>query len=118
MPVLKNLLVIFMCFGVLLCSGQDTLEKLDKKEKELIKQEKKIAGEMFKTRVKLLEKDPDLKKIYDKIMELHKELSLMLDRKKEMRVLVDKMKKVRKSLNQVRDKKRELTPDDDEEEEE
>jgi hypothetical protein len=35
-----------------------------------------------------------------------------------MRVLVDKMKKVRKSLNQVRDKKRELTPDDDEEEEE
>ncbi len=111
----KNLLIIFICCSAMLCLGQ---EDIDKKEQELLAQEKKIAKEMFEARVKLLEKDPHLKKIHDKIMELHKELALMLDRKKEMRVLIDKMKKVKKSLDAIRDQKKENEPDDDEEEEE
>ena len=115
MPVIRRFLIISICCCAPLCYGQEGIEKLDKKEKELIKQEKKIAKEMFETRVKLLGKDPHLKKIHDKIMELHKELALMLDRKKEMRILINKMKKVRKSLNEVRDKKKKLKPDEDEE---
>lgn len=111
---MKNLLIIFMCCSTVLCFGQ---EALDKKEKALLKQEKKIAKEMYDVRVKLLKKDPHLKKIHDKIMELHKELALMLDRKKEMRILVTKMKKVKKSLNAIIDKKRENEKDEEEEEE-
>ena len=111
---MKKFLIIFMCCSAILCFGQSAL---DKEEKELVKQERAIAKEMFKVRLKLLEKDPHLKKIYEKIMELHKELALMLDRKKEMRVLVVKMKKVRKSLNKIRDQKRENAKDEEEEDE-
>jgi septal ring factor EnvC (AmiA/AmiB activator) len=99
---MKKFLIIIMCFSAMLCFAQSDLAK---KEKDLVKQEKKIAKEMFEMRVKLLGKEPHLKKLHDKIMELHKELALMLDRQKEMRELASKLKKVKKSLNAIRDKK-------------
>lgn len=95
---MKKLLIIFLCCSAVFCFGQVDLKK---KEKDLLKQEKKLAKEMFELRVKLLKKDPHLKKLYDKIMELHKELALMLDRKKEMRNLAWQLKEVKKSLAAV-----------------
>ncbi len=107
---MKKILIVFLCFSAVFCFAQ---ADIDKQEKELIKQEKKIAKEMFDMRVKLLQKDKHLKKVHAKIMELHQELALMLDRKKEMRTLALKLKKVQKSLGKVREQK-----GDQEEEEE
>jgi len=109
---MKKLLLIFLCCCAKLCFAQ---KDLGKKEKKLLKQEKKLAREMFDLRVKLLQKDLHLKKIYDKIMELHKELALMLDNKKEMRVLADKLKKVQKSLAAVQAKIKEEEGEEEEE---
>ena len=111
---MKKFLIMFLCFSAVFCFAQ---ADLDKKEKELLKQEKKIAKEMFDMRVKLLQKDKHLKKIHAKIMELHQELALMLDRKKEMRTLALKLKKVQKSLEVVREQKGDQEEDEEESEE-
>jgi len=111
---MKKFLIIFLCFSAVLCFAQDNL---DANEKKLLKQQKKIAKEMFDLRVKLLQKDPHLKKIHAKIMELHQELALMLDRKKEMQKLAVKYKKVKEALETIQDQKS-MNEEDEEEEEE
>jgi len=101
---MKKLLVLFLCCSAVLCFGQ---ENLGKKEQELIKQEKKLAKEMFELRVKFLKEDPELKKLHVKILELHKELALKLDSKKEMRTLATKLRKVKNSIAAIKEAKEE-----------
>jgi uncharacterized Fe-S cluster-containing radical SAM superfamily protein len=60
---------------------------------------------MFDLRVKLIKTDPALKKLHEKIMEMHKELALQLDSKKEMRELAKKLRKVQKSLEEIKKEK-------------
>jgi Tfp pilus assembly protein PilO len=98
---MKKIMLIFLCCGAMLCFGADSKELLKKQEQALLKQEKQIAKEMFDLRVKLLKEDPALKKMHEKIMELHKELAIQLGSKKEMRILLKKLKKVKLSLAKI-----------------
>ncbi|MDD5596685.1 MAG: hypothetical protein PHV82_01990 [Victivallaceae bacterium] len=103
---MKNFLLIILCCGATVCfSADDAKADLDKKEKDLQKQEKQLLREMLELRIKLIQKDPSLKKLHAKIMELHRELALSLDSKKEMREIADKLKKVRTSLAEISQQK-------------
>ena len=98
---MKKLFILFLCCSTVLCFGQE--EDLEKKEQVLLKQEKKLAKEMFELRVKFLKEDPELKKLHAKILELHKELALKLDSKKEMRTLAAKLRKVKNSIAAIKE---------------
>ena len=109
---MKNLFIIFLCCSAVLCFSANTKEdtkkqdtNLEKQEQILLKQEKQLAKEMFDTRVKLLQKNPELKQLYEKIMELHKELALQLDSRKEMRTLANKLRQVRSSIAEIKQQK-------------
>ncbi len=99
---MKKFLIMFLCAATLLCFDANAEKNLEEQQQALLKQEKQLAKEMFQLRVKLLQKDPILKKMHEKIMELHKELALRLDSKKEMRILLSKLKKVKVSLAEVK----------------
>ena len=103
---MKNILLILLSFSAMLCFAQDKAddpkEEISKKEQSLKKQEKDLAKKMFALRVKLLKNDPELKKLYAKIMELHKELALQIDNKKEMRKLLKQIKTVRIKLAELK----------------
>ncbi|MCK4982363.1 MAG: hypothetical protein KAS17_05540 [Victivallaceae bacterium] len=101
---MKKLFILFLCCGAVLCFGQ---EHLDEKEQKLVKQEKKLAKEMFELRIKFLKEDPALKKLHAKILELHKELALKLDSKKQMRTLAAKLRKVKNSIAAIKEEKEE-----------
>ena len=105
---MKNILLIILTCATLTCFAANDddpkVEKLKKQELALIKEQKELAKKMFDLRVKLLTKDPELKKLYEKIMELHKELALQIDSKKEMRKLLIKMKAVRTKLFDIKEK--------------
>jgi hypothetical protein len=105
---MKKFLLILLCCGAAVCFGaNDEKIDLDKKEKDLQKEEKQLLKEMLELRIKLIRKDPNLKKLHDKIMELHRELALNLDGKKEMRDIAEKLKKVRTSLAEIKVQKNE-----------
>ena len=55
-------------------------EKLD----VLKKKRTELAMQMYSRRIKLIEEDPKLKEIHDKIMALHKELAIRLDNDREL----------------------------------
>jgi septal ring factor EnvC (AmiA/AmiB activator) len=97
---MKKLLIIFLCCSAVFCFGQ---VDLGKKEQALLKQQKKVAKEMFKLRVKLLKNDPALKKLHAKILELHKELALKLDGNKKMRELATRLRKLKNSIASVKE---------------
>ena len=101
---MKKLFILFLCCGVVFCFGQ---ENIGAKEQKLLKQEKKLAKEMFELRVKFLKEDPELKKLHVKILELHKELALKLDSKKEMRTLATKLRKVKNSIAAIKEAREE-----------
>ncbi|MFA6714315.1 MAG: hypothetical protein WC082_08355 [Victivallales bacterium] len=103
---MKKFLLILLCCAAVFCFGADDEQTdLERKEKNLQKQEKQLLREMLKLRIKLIQKDPNLKKLHAKIMELHRELTLALDSKKEMRDVADKLKKVRVSLAEISQQK-------------
>ena len=101
---MKKLFILLLCCSVMFCFGEDDLgrKKLDIKEQTLLKQEKKLAKEMFKLRSKLLNENPSLKKLHVKILELHKELALKLDSNKKMRELATKLRKVKNSIASIK----------------
>ena len=70
---------IFVLCG-LFVYAETTSEKLD----TLKKKRTELAMQMFNRRIKLIEEDPKLKEIHDKIMTLHKELAIRLDNDREL----------------------------------
>lgn len=103
---MKKFLLILFCCGAAVCfAADDEKAKLDQKEKDLQKEEKQLLKEMLELRIKLIQKDPNLKKLHDKIMELHRELALNLDGQKEMREIAEKLKQVRTSLAEIKQQK-------------
>ncbi|MDD5698918.1 MAG: hypothetical protein PHH77_09920 [Victivallaceae bacterium] len=105
---MKRFLVIFVCCGIGWCfsgvaEAEPNRQNREKQVQALLAREKQLAQEMFQLRVKLLEKDPALKKLRAKIMELHTELALQLDSNKEMRVLSNKLREVKTSLAKIQE---------------
>lgn len=60
--------------------AETSSEKLD----ALKKKRYELATQMFNRRMKLIEEDPKMKEIHEKIMALHKELAIRLDNDREL----------------------------------
>jgi hypothetical protein len=77
-------------------------EKLD----ALKKKRSELAMQMFNRRVKLIEEDPKLKEIHEKIMALHKELAIRIGNDRELIELGIQLKDIDadidKALDQVK----------------
>jgi seryl-tRNA synthetase len=56
---------------------------------------------MYDLRIKLIKDDPSIKKLHQRIIALHKELSLKIDSKKEMRVLIEQEKRLNAQIEQL-----------------
>jgi len=99
---------IFVLCG-LFVYAETSSEKLD----VLKKKRSELALQMFNRRVKLIEEDPKLKEIHEKIMALHKELAIRLDNDRELIELGIQIKDmdadIDKALDQI--KKEESTKD-------
>ena len=70
---------VFVLCGLFVYAETAT-EKLD----SLKKKRTELAMQMYNRRMKLIEEDPKLKEIHDKIMALHKELAIRLDNDREL----------------------------------
>ena len=70
---------VFILCG-LFVYAETVTEKLD----TLKKKRTELAMQMYNRRMKLIEEDPKLKEIHDKIMALHKELALRLNNDGEL----------------------------------
>jgi septal ring factor EnvC (AmiA/AmiB activator) len=104
---MKRIIIALFCLTALITFAEtdeknNETSSISKKEQALLKERKQVAEKMFKLRVKLLENDPELKKLHEKIMELHKELALQLDSKKEMRALTIQIKKIEASIEELK----------------
>jgi hypothetical protein len=70
---------VFVLCG-LFAYAETASEKLDL----LKKKRTELAMHMYNRRIKLIEEDPKLKEIHEKIMALHKELAIRLDNDREL----------------------------------
>lgn len=107
----KYLLITAAAFVLcgLFAYAETASEKLD----ALKKKRSELATQMFNRRMKLIEEDPKMKEIHEKIMALHKELAIRLDNDRELVELGIQVKDIDvdidKALDQV--KKEELGKD-------
>ncbi|MFA6567619.1 MAG: hypothetical protein WCS96_05355 [Victivallales bacterium] len=70
---------VFVMCG-LFVYAETASEKLDM----LKKKRTELAMQMYNRRMKMIEEDPKLKEIHDKIMALHKDLAIRLDNDREL----------------------------------
>ncbi len=76
------------------------VSKLNKEIKLLKQQQLKVILKMHELRLKLIDDDPELKKLHNKIMDLHKELGIKIDQNKEMRELIIKNISINEKIKQ------------------
>jgi uncharacterized membrane protein YdfJ with MMPL/SSD domain len=62
---------------------------------------KKNAKEMHQLRLKLLKTDPELKKLHESIMAMHRELALRMAANKEMQKLIMSFDKTRQDIQKL-----------------
>ncbi|QSH42041.1 hypothetical protein P0136_04900 [Lentisphaerota bacterium ZTH] len=90
-----------------LCCGLTVLGA-DKSPRETLNdlkvEQKKVAQEIYKLRLKLIKEDPALAKLHKKIMELHREMALKLESKKSMRIMVDKASQLDQKIKDLEKK--------------
>ena len=79
--------------------AETTSEKLD----VLKKKRSELALQMFNRRIKLIEEDPKLKEIHEKIMALHKELAIRLDNDRELIELGIQIKDIDADIDKAMD---------------
>jgi hypothetical protein len=78
----KYLLMTAAAF--ILCGLFVYAETVSEKLDTLKKKRSELAMQMFNRRVKLIEEDPKLKEIHEKIMALHKELAIRIGNDREL----------------------------------
>ncbi len=89
--------LILMLLSLSLLSSwciSDDAEKLT----DLKKQRYDLFQKMHEKRAELIEKDADLKNLHEKVMALHREMSLMLDKNKDMAPLVRQAKELENEI--------------------
>ncbi len=76
------------------------------KLESLKKQAVDLEDEMAKLRVEIIQKDPDLQKLHNQIIALHRELALRVDTKREMRVLILKAEEINREMNELKNQEK------------
>ena len=91
-------LAVFVLCGLFVYAetAPDKLDALKKKRTEL-------AMQMFNRRIKMIEEDPKLKEIHDKIMALHKELAIRIDNDRELIELGIQIKDIDADIDKAMD---------------
>lgn len=72
------------------------------KIEKLAKDQKVTAKAMHKLRIKLLKTDPELKKLHESIMAMHRELALKMSANKNMRRLIIKFEDNEKEIESLK----------------
>jgi predicted nucleic acid-binding Zn-ribbon protein len=103
-------LLLTGCFfaAALLMMGQGGVQPADAntlKVESLKKQAADLEAEMTKLRTEIIKADPDLQKIHNQIIALHRDLALRVDSKREMRMLILKAEEVTRQLQDLEPKK-------------
>ncbi len=93
------LLAAAFCIAVFAEEEPQDLGKLRKERAEL-------AQEMHKKRLDLIEKEPELKALHDKVIALHKELALQLDKHRDMAPLVKKARQLDAEISRLEEEKK------------
>jgi ACT domain-containing protein len=110
-PMKKYLLMTVVAFVLcgLFAYADTASEKLD----ALKKKRSELAMQMFNRRIKLIEEDPKLKEIHEKILALHRELAIRLDNDRELIELGIQVKDIDADIDKAMDqvKKEEGTKD-------
>ena len=92
---------VFVLCG-LFVYAETSSEKLD----TLKKKRTEIAMQMYNRRMKMIEEDPKLKEIHEKIMALHKELAIRLDNDRELIELGIQVKDIDADIDKALDQGR------------
>ncbi|MDD2478597.1 MAG: hypothetical protein PHS31_01745 [Victivallaceae bacterium] len=67
----------------------------------LKKEAEAVDQQMAKMRVEILKKDPELQKLHQQILALHRELALRVDGKREMRILILKSEAIEREIKEI-----------------
>lgn len=103
-------LLMISCFAgaALMMMGQAGVKTPNEntlKIENLKKQAVDLDSEMIKLRTEIIKKDPDLQKLHNQIIALHRDLALRIDSKREMRVLILKAEEISRQLQELEKKK-------------
>ncbi|MDD2404684.1 MAG: hypothetical protein GX280_01515 [Lentisphaerae bacterium] len=104
---MNKLLAIFMLTaGCTLCTAQEASKREEETKIAALKQQaEEVNQQMAKVRVEVIKKDPELQKLHQQILALHRELALRVDSKRDMRILILKSETIERELREISLKK-------------
>ncbi|HBC87468.1 MAG TPA: hypothetical protein DCZ94_10980 [Lentisphaeria bacterium] len=102
----------FILFGLFVLA-ETASEKID----GLKKKRAEAAMQLYNRRIKIIEDDPKLKEIHDKIMSLHKELALRLENDREVIELSTRIRDIDAEVEKLSDQAKKEEKKDDKKEE-
>lgn len=80
-------------------------EKKDGKDVQLQAQRREVELEMYKLRLKMIKTDPEISRLHEKILAMHKELQLKIDNVPAMQKLIKRAEQLDRDLRRNSDKK-------------
>ncbi len=87
---------------LLLLSATITKAADSKKEQNLKKQQQENIVKIFELRKKLIQIDPQLKKLHDEKLAIHKQIAEIINSNSEMVRLIEKSEKIQKDLKSLK----------------
>lgn len=80
-------------------------EKKNDKEVQLQAQRREVELEMYKLRLEMIKTDPEISRLHEKILAMHKELQLKIDNVPAMQKLIRRAEQLDRDLRRTSDKK-------------
>lgn len=80
-------------------------EKKNDKEVQLLAQRREVELEMYKLRLEMIKTDPEISRLHEKILAMHKELQLKIDNVPAMQKLIRRAEQLDRDLRRTSDKK-------------
>ena len=108
----KYILITIGAF--ILCGLFVFAESASEKADGLKKKRTEVALQLYNRRLKLIEEDPKLKEIHEKILTLHKELALKLENDREIIELTTQIRDIDSDLERLADQIRKDKEKEDE----
>lgn len=97
----KSFIILLLAGCCALGVAEDAQDAATLKIAVLKKEAETVDQQMAKMRVEVIKKDPELQKLHQQILALHRELALRIDGKREMRILILKSEAIEREIKEV-----------------
>ncbi len=103
---IKKLALFLLCLLIPVFSRAETQKDRTEQKLTLSQNYTKLLAEMGRLRTKLIAEEEELKKLHEKIIELHTELASKLEKNPEMKALYEKLMAIEKEMEIERKEKK------------